>query len=76
MSTKVTIQHLTNEDGSGYHLYWDCLDSFGMDEKECPVYLELNGVEFTASSPGNLQMRIPREWAIKLGLVSTEENSH
>jgi hypothetical protein len=72
MSTKVTIQHLwDDENRCGYHLFTDCLDDFSMDEDK-PVYLELNGVEFTASSPENVQVRIPRAWAIKLGLVPAE----
>jgi hypothetical protein len=72
MSTKVTIQHLwDDENHCGYHLFTDCLDSFITDvnDDDQPVYLELNGVEFTASSPGNIQVCIPRAWAIKLGLV-------
>jgi len=74
MSTKVTIKHLWDDESqAGYHLFTDALDSFLADENgHEPVYLELNGVEFTASSPGNVQVKIPRAWAVKLGLVSTE----
>jgi|GEM_PF-2510015 hypothetical protein len=74
MSTKVTIQCWDDKNGNSYHLFTDALNSFMMDEKKDnePIYLELNGVEFTASSPGNVQVRIPRAWAIKLGLVSAE----
>lgn len=72
MSTKVTIQHLWNDEKqSGYHLFTDCLDELTMEGNE-PVYLELNGVEFTASSPGNVEVKIPRAWAVKLGLVPAE----
>lgn len=76
MSTKVTIQYWNDEDGNGYHLYTDALDSFMANNQQGqePVYLELNGVEFTASSPGNVQVRIPRAWAVKLGLVPAEPN--
>lgn len=71
MSTKCTIQYLWNEEsGSGYHLFTDCFDFFVEDDDDNqPVYLELNGVEFTASSPGRVEVKIPRDWAIKLGLV-------
>ena len=72
MSTKATIQYLDDEHGAGYHLFTDCLDAMSMGEEEAPVYLELNGVEFTASSPGNIEVRIPRAWAIKLGLIPAE----
>ncbi|WP_411726055.1 hypothetical protein [Methyloglobulus sp.] len=56
MSTKVTIKHLwDDENQAGYHLFTNALDSFLADENGYePVYLELNGVEFTASSPGNV----------------------
>jgi len=70
MSTKATIQYLwDDENRCGYHLFTDCLDDLSMDDEDKPIYLELNGVEFTASSPGNVEVRIPRAWAIKLGLV-------
>ncbi|MFM8330904.1 MAG: hypothetical protein ACKN9T_04390 [Candidatus Methylumidiphilus sp.] len=72
MSTKSTIQSVWDEEThSGYHLFFDVMDSFGMEEMEGkePVYLELNGVEFTASSPGHVEVKIPRAWAVKLGLV-------
>lgn len=69
MSTKATIQYLDDGNGGGFHLFTDCLDSLSMDDEEVPVYLELNGVEFTATSPGNVEVRIPRAWAIKLGLI-------
>lgn len=74
MSTKVTIQYWNDEDGNGYHLFTDAFDSFMADDQQGqePVYLELNGVEFTASSPGTVQVCIPRAWAVKLGLVPTE----
>ena len=70
MSTKCTIRSfLDEESGGGYHLFTDCFDSFMDDDDNQPVYLELNGVEFTASSPGRVEVKIPRDWAIKLGLV-------
>lgn len=72
MSTKATIHSFDDEHGGGYHLFTDCLDEMSMDAEEIPVYLELNGVEFTASSPGNVEVRIPRAWAIKLGLIPAE----
>ncbi len=74
MSTKVTIQYWNEADGNGYHLFEDALNSFMQDDEKGnePVYLELNGVEFSASSPGNVQVRLPRAWAIKLGLVPAE----
>lgn len=74
MSTKVTIKYLTNDDGSGYYLFSDCMDEFISDSvTNQPVYLELNGVEFIASSPDTIQVRIPHEWAVKLGLISEEK---
>lgn len=68
MSTKTTLQYL-NDDSGGFHLYGDCLDAMSMGDTDAPVYLELNGVEFTATSPGTVTVRIPRPWAIKLGLI-------
>ncbi|SJM92479.1 hypothetical protein [Crenothrix polyspora] len=68
MSTKCTIKYFDEEDHNGFHLYTDGLDEFDTDN-EPPVYLQLNGVEFIASSPGNVEVRIPRAWAIKLGLI-------
>jgi hypothetical protein len=75
MSTKATIKHLwDDENQTGYHLFTDALDSFMTDYADGnePVYLELNGVEFTASSPGNVHVKIPRSWAVQLGLVFAE----
>ncbi|MDT4329501.1 hypothetical protein ACQE3D_06000 [Methylomonas sp. MS20] len=70
MSTKATIQYFDDESGGGYHLYADCLDTLSMKDEECPIYLELNGVEFNATSPGTVTVRIPHAWAVKLGLIS------
>ena len=46
MSTKVTIKSEWKDlSQMGFHLYEECLS-----DSESPVYLELNGCNFTASS--------------------------
>ncbi len=62
MSTKATIQYHRDEGTqSGYHLFTDVMDSFMNEDMEGqePVYLELNGVEFYCSSPGNVEVKNP-----------------
>ena len=74
MSTKNSIQYHRDELGGGwFHLYRECLDF----EDEF-VYLELGGVPFEAVNtvdlteergPGSIRMRIPEDWARRLGLL-------
>ena len=72
MSTKSTLKFETDESGGGlFHLYREMFD-----EEETFVYLNLVGVPFetaTGDLSGNGQpsvtVRIPEEWARKLGLV-------
>lgn len=69
MSTKSTIKiEWQNMNSRGFHLYEECLDTDG------PLYLELNGCDFTASSSSegglpNLVVTIPRDMAKELGLI-------
>lgn len=66
--------HWSDLQHEGFHLYEE---SF---EKDGPVYLELNGCHFQASSSGspgssgegglpNIEITIPRELAKKMGLL-------
>lgn len=72
MSTRKTLKYERSEEGNGdgFHLYEDYLAAESIVP---PVYLELIGAEFTAESwDGGMSVTvtIPREWAIKLGLVT------
>jgi hypothetical protein len=73
VSTKSSIKHRWDpEKKTGYHLYRDLTDL------EPLVHLELNGVEFDASTDwggGTVRVAIPREWAIELGLVTPVSES-
>lgn len=74
MSTKATLKYHREEQGEGwFHLYRECFD-----EENTFVYLELGGVSFQAASsayldagtrPGSVAVRIPEDWARRLGLV-------
>lgn len=73
MSTRQSIKYERSEEGNGdgFHLYADLVD----DGISPPVYLELIGTEFTAESwDGGMSVTvvIPRDWAIKLGLIEEE----
>jgi hypothetical protein len=70
MSTKSTLKiqwyDLSHE---GFHLFEECFDG-----GPGPVYLELNGCDFTASSKGEgglpyIEIAIPRSLAIAMGLL-------
>jgi hypothetical protein len=74
VSTKASIKYHKEEAGAGgwFHLYNEVFD----DEY---VYLELGGVPFEAAScahldagtgPGSVTIRIPNDWAQRLGLIS------
>ena len=75
MSTKKSLMyHKENMEGGigGFHLYRECLD-----EANTYVYLEVSGVPFTAANSAYLDtekglssiaIRLPEEWARKLGL--------
>jgi len=75
MSTKITLKH-HSEEGGGFHLYRECFD---FDNEF--IYLEVSGVHFEAASsidlsgtgPASATIRLPCEWARKLGLVSARE---
>ena len=72
MSSKITIQHFWDEEErTGFHLFSDCLDKLNMNSNQ-PVYLELEGIDFTVASSGNVKVCIPHDWAIKLGLMPAE----
>lgn len=70
MSTKSTLKCQWSDSGhEGFHLYEECLDG-----ANAPVYLELNGCHFTATSSmnsglPNIVLTIPRGMAKDLGLV-------
>jgi hypothetical protein len=78
MSTKGSLKYERDEvSGGWFHLYREVFDEEGTF-----VYLELGGVPFECASSAGLSsqgqssvtVRIPEEWARKLGLVgSTEE---
>ena len=76
MSTKVTLKYESDETvGGWFHLYREAFDGHG----GMYVYLEFGGVQFEASSsmdlsdmgPTSVSIRIPDEWARKLGLIKT-----
>lgn len=73
MSTKISLKWSDDPSAGGsFHLYRECFDY----DNEF-VYLELCGVPFEASSSMDLTgtgqssvtVRIPQQWAFKLGLV-------
>jgi len=73
MSTKISLKHHSEEGGTGFHVYRECFD---FDEEF--VYLEVHGVPFettssielSGSGPGSATIRLPNDWARKLGLTS------
>jgi hypothetical protein len=74
MSTKSSLKYETDEASGGwFHLYREVFDKEGTF-----VYLELGGVSFESASSADLSgqgqptvtVRIPEEWARKLGLLS------
>lgn len=73
MSTKQTIKLKSDPStGVGYHLYVDLLEID--DNGNGPVHLVLEGVAFEAGAGhlpggGGVDVTIPREWAVALGLV-------
>jgi hypothetical protein len=74
MSTKdILRQERDDKTGQRFHVYSEMLDEDG------DVYLELEGFHFHAASSdamvtGNPQLvvRLPREWAKKIGLLTGE----
>ena len=70
MSTKSTMKiHWDDLSHEGFHLYEECFD-----DGTGPVYLELNGCDFTATSKGecglpNIEIAIPRNLATAMGLL-------
>jgi hypothetical protein len=73
MSTKTSLKrHWDRERRQGYHLYVDIFD----DPDNPVVHLELNGVEFEASTTarsGTVTVIIPAKWATELGLLPRPE---
>jgi hypothetical protein len=76
MSTKKTLrQYVDQSTGRSYHVYDELFDEDGN------VYIELEGFQFEASTSvlltGNgvprLTVKLPREWAQKLGLVECSQ---
>jgi len=62
MSTKSTIKS-----GDGFHVWYDFLDEcVGADV----VHMRLDDVEFEASSPGTVEVALPRALAEAIGIVS------
>jgi hypothetical protein len=78
MSTKITLKlHDEKMEGGlgGFHLYRECFD-----EDNTYVYLEVTGVPFEAASSAYLAtgkgvssaaIRLPEEWARKLGSIKS-----
>lgn len=69
MSTKTTLNmQWTDLSHVGFHLYEEAFQ-----KTDDPVYLELNGCHFTASSGKdglpNIEIEIPRELATVMGLL-------
>lgn len=73
MSTRVSLKYEHAEaTGETVHLYEDVFD-------DDHVYLEVKGFPFEASSslelsgqgPGRVVIRLPHEWARKLGLLDS-----
>lgn len=73
MSTKISLKCHLEEGPAGawFHLYRECMD-------DAFVYLEVSGVPFEGSTSVDLSgdslsrvaVRLPNEWARKLGLIS------
>jgi hypothetical protein len=76
MSTKSSLRYHSEEGGAGFNLYRECFD---FDDEF--VYLEVHGVPFETSSsiglsgngPGSVTIRLPDDWARKLGLISGQK---
>lgn len=74
MSTKTSLKYHKTPGGGWFHLYRDCFD-----EDDEFVYLELGGVPFEALTSTDLSgnglsrvaVRLPDEWARKLGLIAS-----
>ena len=73
MSTRSSLKFETDEStGQTIHLYEEAFDAEH-------VYLELKGFPFEVSSslelsgqgPGRVAIRLPQEWAKKLGLLNS-----
>ncbi len=69
MSTKATLNmQWSDQTHERFHLYEEAFDG-----GKGPVYLELNGCHFTASSGDNgipnIEIQIPRELATAMGLL-------
>lgn len=73
MSSKVALSwQERTENTPGFHVYEDVLDTFGDEDAIAPVYLTLDGVElemFTSNGKACVTITLPRDTAIKLGLV-------
>jgi hypothetical protein len=79
VSTKTPLKYHKEEvEGGtgGFYLYRECFD-----EDNTFVYLEVTGVPFTAANtayldtgkgPSSIAIRLPEEWARKLGLLGVE----
>jgi hypothetical protein len=74
MSTKASLKYERDEaSGQQFHLYNEVFD-------DDHVYLELEGFPFEAASsivlsgqgPGRVAVRLPNEWARKLGLLDAK----
>lgn len=71
MSTKTTIRCKTCDTGAGYHFYEDWVD-LGEDGAG-PVHLAFHGVRFEVGGGGAIDVTLPREWAVELGLLPRGE---
>jgi hypothetical protein len=79
VSTKISLKYHKEDMGGGiggFHLYRECFD-----EDNTFVYLEVTGVPFTAANTAYLDtgkglssiaIRLPEEWARKLGLIGAD----
>jgi len=76
VGTRITLKHHSESVEAeilGFHLYRECFD-----KDNTYVYLEVSGVPFEAASntyldsgkgPSSVAIRLPEEWARKLGLI-------
>lgn len=66
MSTRVTIKHHDQEDGTGFHVFEDMHDFAPV------IHLQLTGVAFEANSSGFVHVSMPAQLALRLGIIDAE----
>jgi hypothetical protein len=66
VSTKSTVKHHYDPDGSGFHVWTDFMDEcVGADV----VHVRFDHVWFEASSPGTVEVTLSRDMAERLGII-------